>query len=187
MPCHVLAWHGISPYPTQPHLTALHSTAPCLSTDLLHWHVHTQAQREAREAEKRARKEADRKAIADMMEKNYTEWHTKVGLVVRFTAQAPVVTRSCKHLQSPSGIPDGILLQGMCTFIVYRFTHPDCPTTFPGQEESRLAREVAQAEERSAADEAARKQRIKDTLAAMHRSNQLQLKHKVSGSRSRGS
>jgi hypothetical protein len=49
------------------------------------------------------------------------------------------------------------------------------------QEESRLAREVAEAEQKSAADEAARKQRIKDTLAAMHRSNQLQLKHKVRG------
>jgi hypothetical protein len=60
--------------------------------------------------------------------------------------------------------------------LTLRFVVP--PPTYL-QEENRVAKEVAEAEQRSAADEAARKQRIKDTLAAMHRSNQLQLKHKV--------
>lgn len=81
------------------------------------------AERQRREAERVAKKEADRKAIADAMEKNFVEWKSK--------------------------------------------------------EESRLARDVAAAEERSAADEAARKQRIKDQLAAMDRSNKQQLRRKA--------
>jgi hypothetical protein len=41
-----------------------------------------QAEREQREAERRARKDADRKAIADLMERNYLDFHTKVGVLV---------------------------------------------------------------------------------------------------------
>lgn len=85
------------------------------------------AERERREGEKRALKEADRKRIADQIESKYLE--------------------------------------------------------FMGNEEHRLARDVAAAEEKSAADEASRRQRIKDTLAAMDTSNQLQLRQKAEARR----
>ncbi len=47
------------------------------------------------------------------------------------------------------------------------------------QEEFRLQRDVQAAEERSAADEAARKQRLKDTIASIDRSNKAQLAAKA--------
>ncbi len=55
---------------------------------------------------------------------------------------------------------------------------PPAPPTYT-QEESRLARDVAAAEERSAADEVARKQRLHATIAAMDRSNKQQLQRKA--------
>lgn len=81
------------------------------------------AERERREAEKRAIKDLERKRIADNIEQAYL--------------------------------------------------------AFTSKEEGRVAREVAEAEVKATADEAARRQRIKDTQAAIDRSRQAQLKAKV--------
>lgn len=85
------------------------------------------AERERREAEKQVKKEADRKRIADNIERAYL--------------------------------------------------------AFTNKEEERVAKEVAALEEKSAADEAARRQYIKDTQAALDRSRQAQLRAKVGAGR----
>lgn len=81
------------------------------------------AERERREAEKRAQKEADRKRIADKLE---TDFSRQMDL-----------------------------------------------------ENSRLNRDVMQAEQRSAADEAARQRHMRDTIADIGTSNQRQLRQKA--------
>uniref|UniRef100_A0A7R9V0J8 Trichohyalin-plectin-homology domain-containing protein n=1 Tax=Chlamydomonas euryale TaxID=1486919 RepID=A0A7R9V0J8_9CHLO len=81
------------------------------------------AERERRLAEKRAAKDAERKKIADQIEKNFTNWMAK--------------------------------------------------------EQSRLDRDVREAEIKAAEDEAARKLRLKNTLADIHKTNQAQLAAKA--------
>lgn len=50
------------------------SAPPCVHSRS---HSRAQAERERREAERRAKKDADRQAIADAMETNYLAWHNR--------------------------------------------------------------------------------------------------------------